>query len=406
LPSCSMTTRSGLEAKLAAMPPERRELARRLLAQRGVDVSFGPTRGPDDGTSLGEVVLYPEPGEWAAHHTAVEVELDSRVEPELLAASVKHVAERHGLAFAEAVDVTGAPFSADGPLLRASMAPTSLVLCGHDLAVDRLSLRLFVREVLARYTGGRSAALPVRFADVRRWRAQTLADGGFDEQLAHWRKALKPVPSRSATGGSKVGHRIDVPLAKADLATVARFAQDHGCSVLAVWTAVWSSTLRADEPFAIGCCLTGRNHESTQDVIGPMANPVLLPFDLRDSPSFLDLVGRARSVIADAVPNSDVPVNVVLANAAPHLTEDDVRSVTIGHMEDEEESFTAGPVRATVRDVYLGYAKEALRLEITPDRARIEFRPSRHSEPSVAELADRVATNLQLAVCRADRTRM
>ncbi|MEV6827024.1 non-ribosomal peptide synthase/polyketide synthase [Amycolatopsis sp. NPDC051102] len=73
-----------------------------------------------------------------------------------------------------------------GPLLRAELSGTTLTLEAHHLVVDGVSWRILLEDLDTLLAGGELPARTTAFGEWARTLAGHAADGGFDDELAHW----------------------------------------------------------------------------------------------------------------------------------------------------------------------------------------------------------------------------
>ncbi|MBW4717936.1 non-ribosomal peptide synthetase family protein [Saccharothrix obliqua] len=232
------------------------------------------------------------------------------------------------------VAAVDAPFDlAAGPLLRVRLvrvAPDDhvLLVVGHHIVCDDLSLTVVAREIGDHYAGGGLPPAPAQFPDYAHWQATRLGDGERQRQLDHWADRLAGAPEvldlaadrprnrrRTVAGGS---HRFTVP---ADLAR--RFTavtRARGCTSFAGLLAVFAVVLgrRAGvTDLVVGAPTTHRPFPELENAVGMFVTTTALRVDLSGDPTVAELFARARDVAVDALDHAEVSFDEVTARVAP-----------------------------------------------------------------------------------------
>ncbi|HEX5657690.1 MAG TPA: amino acid adenylation domain-containing protein [Polyangiales bacterium] len=210
-----------------------------------------------------------------------------------------------------------------GPLARARLFRIddghhvlSLVL--HHMITDGWSMGVLVRELSALYAGEALAALPIRYGDYARWQREWLAAGELDRQLAFWRERLghgvptlrlptdHPRPEARSYRGARQAWHVKPELAS-KLRQVARQLGVTPFVVVYAAFEAWLGQRTGMREFAIGTPIANRQREQLEPLIGFLANTLVLRADLRGTPTFVDLVERARGEVLHAQAHQDVP---------------------------------------------------------------------------------------------------
>ncbi|MEU8264302.1 condensation domain-containing protein [Micromonospora sp. NPDC048999] len=215
-----------------------------------------------------------------------------------------------------------------GPLLRATLlrvAPEEhlLVLTAHHAAVDRVSLEIMVRELVAGYVApGSVEPPPVQYADYAAWQRRRFASGALAAQVDHWLDRLRgarvldlapecPRPARRSYAGAVVEHAV-APGAAARLAALGR---EHRATPLMVAIAVWALALSrlADRPdVVIGTPFGGRDRMELHRLVGCFVNLLPLRIDLAGAGSFGALLDHVRDVMVAAAANAEAPFDAMV----------------------------------------------------------------------------------------------
>ena len=250
---------------------------------------------------------------------------------------VTRISEVQRLARAEARQ----PFDlARGPLLR-----TTLIKCGekdfvllltiHHIICDGWSMGILIREIVTCYEAFRRgqpsplADMKIQYADYTEWQQNWLSGQVLDEQLAFWKSELsnRPGELRWANNGSESAKRtmrgsrgsrafpreLSQPLSQ--LAN-AEQATDFMCLLAAFSVLLFYCTGQDD--ILVGTDVANRNHAETENLIGILANQLVLRIDLAGNPTFRELVRRARKVVLGAYDHQDLPFDLLVQALNPN----------------------------------------------------------------------------------------
>ncbi|MCG5216565.1 condensation domain-containing protein [Streptosporangium sp. KLBMP 9127] len=210
------------------------------------------------------------------------------------------------------------------------------VLCvaAHHIVFDGWSTAVLAEELMALYaaaTTGTPPELPepvVQFADWAGWERTRLAGRRFQQQLAYWKRRLsgapalstlpadRPRPDRQTQNGAYLPFELPAGLA-GELVTLA--GQAGGTLNVAVLAGVAALVHRAtgQEDVLLAVSVAGRTHTDLEALIGCFADTVVLRVDLSGDPTLLEVVGRTRKALGDALGRQDVPYARVVEEVAP-----------------------------------------------------------------------------------------
>ncbi|MFH8409392.1 amino acid adenylation domain-containing protein [Streptomyces sp. NPDC018019] len=213
-----------------------------------------------------------------------------------------------------------------------------LLLVVHHIAVDGRSLEVLARDLsrayAARSRGRRPdwAPLPVAYPDLAR-RQQLLGteqDPGseYGRQLAYWQQALaglpaqldlpcdRPRPAEPRHEGGSVPVRIPPHTHRALL----EIARDCDATVLMAVRAAFAvllSRLGAGDDIPIGSPVDGRTDAALGELVGFLANTLVLRTDLTGDPAFTELVRRVRATERAAEAHQDLPFEHLVSALNP-----------------------------------------------------------------------------------------
>ncbi|GAA2695477.1 condensation domain-containing protein [Nonomuraea recticatena] len=227
------------------------------------------------------------------------------------------------------------PFDlASGPVtrvvvVRRSGAPPVLLWVTHHIAIDGWSLFQAMDELghaYAAYARGAEPGLaPPRasYADFVSWQAAMLAGPAGKRLESAWLDLLgapvsklalpidRPHPSGQTFAGGSHAFRLGAERSAALRRLVARGEGTLNTILLAAYEALLGR-VAGQETFLLGTFATGRSRPEFGDVIGYLANPVVLRVDLTGDPSLGEIAARARAGMLHALDNQDYPFSLLV----------------------------------------------------------------------------------------------
>jgi amino acid adenylation domain-containing protein len=226
-----------------------------------------------------------------------------------------------------------------GPLLRSTLlllAPQEfgVLFTLHHVVSDAWSMNLLVREMTVLYqafVSGRPSPLPeleIQFADFAVWQRQRLHGEPLEAELAYWRGRLagapavldlptdRPRPAVQRFRGGEVPFELPAAIHEA----VKVLGRSQGATLFMVLLGAFQALLgrysRQDD-VAVGTPIAGRNRLETESLIGFFVNTLVLRGDLREEPSFHQLLRQVRTVSLEAHAHQDLPFEKLVEELAP-----------------------------------------------------------------------------------------
>jgi amino acid adenylation domain-containing protein len=282
------------------------------------------------------------------------------------------------------------PFDlAAGPLFRSTLARLgedehALVFVLHHIVTDGWSMGVLVREVSALYAAfgeGREPSLPdlpVQYADFAAWQRAWLSGGVLDAQLAFWRQALDGAPPlleiptdrpRPLVQGARGGH-VAFTLSDETSRALRALSRREGATLFMTLLAGWQlflSRYGGQDDVSVGTPIANRTRMETEGLIGFFVNTLVLRADLSGSPTFRELVRRARGTALAAYQHQDIPFEKLVEELAPDrslshtplfqamfaLQNDQGEALRLGSL--EAEALADGGEAAAKFDLFLGF---------------------------------------------------
>jgi len=224
-------------------------------------------------------------------------------------------------------------------LVRLTANETALVLSVHHASFDGWSSPVFFAELADQYraaTTGEQPRRPVQthtYADFAVEQRRTLAAGGFDLQLEHWRAALRdpagplswPDGAADPTAPWWAGDMAWASI-PADLVIAVQAEARAAGTTLFGWTlAIFKLALHrfsGSSQVAVGTPYAARTDRRWSDTIGFFANTVVMESALATTATFRQLVRSAHAESTLAHRYQDVPYGVVVDTLAPEQVPD------------------------------------------------------------------------------------
>ncbi|WP_461030432.1 condensation domain-containing protein, partial [Streptomyces sparsus] len=290
--------------------------------------------------------------------------------------------------------------------------PRTLVLVAHHSAVDGWSLRPLADDLstayAARYAGRppRWAELPVQYVDYTLWQHALLApdgrdgdedegpdggqagdqdgdreDGLFGRQLSFWKQALAGLPEESVlpfarprpSAAGRSGGGLAVEVDAAHHRALLGLAEEGGASLFMVLQSAVAALLTrcgAGTDIAVGTPVAGRGDDALDDLVGLMANSLVLRTDTSGDPHFRELLARVRDFDLAAFDHQDLPFDLLVEETNPVRVpgRHPLFQVMLALQNNSEAELRLGGNRAALRPTATGTAKFDLFFDVVEHR--------------------------------------
>ncbi len=221
-----------------------------------------------------------------------------------------------------------------GLLLRLAERDHAFAVTLHHIVSDGWSMGVLIREVAALYAAFAESRpsplpeLPVQYADFAVWQTSWLRGEVLEEEIDFWRRRLaglppllelptdRPRPAVQSYRGTVRPVRLPAGLAR----QMEALARSEGATLfmvlLAGFQALLARTSRQTD-LAVGSPIAGRNRIEIEGLIGFFVNTLVLRGNLTGSPTFRELIDRARETALAAYVHQDVPFEKLVEEIAP-----------------------------------------------------------------------------------------
>jgi amino acid adenylation domain-containing protein len=228
-------------------------------------------------------------------------------------------------------------------LVRLSAESHVFVLSVHHIIGDGWSVAIIGRELAELY----AAALenrPATLAPVtRQYRHYASEQFDWTGELRHWTNVLQDVPrvlalptdrARPALASFR-GGRVELHIEPSITAVLRTLSRQSNASLFMTLLSAFGVLLGRQsgmQRLAIATPIAGRHREQDASLVGCLVNTLPLVVDLRDDPSFVELLARVRDVTLDAYDHQDLPFERLVEELHPErdLSRNPIVQVSFG----------------------------------------------------------------------------
>jgi L-ascorbate metabolism protein UlaG (beta-lactamase superfamily) len=210
-------------------------------------------------------------------------------------------------------------------LLRETAQTHILLFTLPRLICDGSSLRLLIRQMASSYEAFQAGTCPsfarshILYTDFVQWQRRRLDGEGGLKQLAYWEGQLDGlVPElqlpadhpRPPTPHLQRRSRQSLALSLELSDKLKEISRQQNCSLFTILLAAFHAFLQRQtdqDHLSIGTLISNRHLPETEELVGPLANILVLRTDVSGNPVFLTLLERVSRVMATAYAHRDVP---------------------------------------------------------------------------------------------------
>ncbi len=237
-------------------------------------------------------------------------------------------------------DEQAQPFDlANDPLVRVTLlqlgeAQYVLLFTMHHIVCDQWSFGVIIQELVALYEAfsmGKISPLPelpIQYADFAIWQQQWLQREVREAQLSYWKQQLsstptilelptdRPRPAVQTNRGATQSLILSKPLTEA----LQKLSQQEKVTLFMTLLAAFQTLLyryTGQDDIVVGTTISGRNRSEVECLIGFFVNTLVMRTDLSGTPSFREILYRAREVALGAYANQDLPFEQLVEKLQP-----------------------------------------------------------------------------------------
>jgi Condensation domain/Phosphopantetheine attachment site/AMP-binding enzyme C-terminal domain len=193
-----------------------------------------------------------------------------------------------------------------------------VLFCMHHIVTDGWSLGLFLNEVNALYHNRPLPPLSIQYADFAVWHRNFISSQIYEKQKQYWMQKLggelptldlpldRPRPKIMSHAGGVTLIRVNTPLAS----SIRALALAHQCTTYVVLLAAFQTLLHRYtglEDIIVGTTFANRNNKQLEELIGFFVNTVAMRTDFSGTPTFAEVLRRARTTALEAYEHQDMP---------------------------------------------------------------------------------------------------
>ena len=204
----------------------------------------------------------------------------------------------------------------------------------HHIVIDEWSLDLFFHELQQLYTAKLAGAradlpeLPVQYTDFSIWQADWLQSGVLEKQLGYWKAKLAGAPRvielkqdfpRPAVLGYR-GANLERLFSERLLDGLRELSKAERATLFTTLLAAFQVLLfhyTGQADMLIGTPIANRRHIELKNLIGFFLNTLVLRSELRDVPTFRQLLKRVKTTVLEAFDNQDLPFEKLVEELNP-----------------------------------------------------------------------------------------
>lgn len=264
---------------------------------------------------------------------------------------------------------------------------TLLLIDTHHIAVDGVSLNIFIKELCKLYNGETLEDLRIDYKDFAVWENDFVDSDNIKELENYWIGKFKDstlpsinlpydyVKCNSANGS---GSRVSCKMDKSLFESYENFAKDLNVSNYTLFLSVLLILLYKytnQEEIIVGSTTVGRENSDIYNIIGTFVNNIVIDAKMKSNQSFKDFVKYMHSQVIDDLTHQAYPYDLLLKKLS-NLTgnyRNSLFDVSFTYQNANKESYTIDNTDIQVLDIYSNTAKFNLLLEIRPKDFAFSF---------------------------------
>jgi amino acid adenylation domain-containing protein len=228
----------------------------------------------------------------------------------------------------------------DGPLIRGCLVRLALddhvlLLTAHQVVSDQWSMDVLIRELGLLYTAVLEGTtrdplppLPVQYADFAAWQRAWLSGAILESQLHYWETRLAGSPPllelptdhpRPLMQGER-GASVAIFLSAGMTRSLQELSKREGVTLFMTLLAAWQlllSRYSGQQDVAVGTVTTGRTHLETEEMVGYLANTLVIRTELYGKQTFSQLLHRVCEGMLGAFHHQEIPFERLVEALAP-----------------------------------------------------------------------------------------
>lgn len=212
-----------------------------------------------------------------------------------------------------------------------------LIVVMHHIVSDGWSLGVFAKDFMKfylHYMNGEaySDELQIQYADFAQWQIEKFNNNGYEKQSEYWKNVLSgelpvlqlPVKKTNQAILTYEGARHTFHLEKELIGKLKHIAKETGCTLYMVLLAAYNVLLYRytnQEDIIVGTPVANRQNKNIENLIGFFVNTLAIRTDLKNQPTFKELLARIKKATVGAFSNQDLPFEILVEQIQPKRVE-------------------------------------------------------------------------------------
>ena len=257
---------------------------------------------------------------------------------------------------------------------------TLLLIDTHHIAVDGVSLNIFINELCRLYNDENLEDLRIDYKDFAVWENDFLNSDKIKELENYWISKFKdstlpsinlPYDYVKSNTSNGTGNRVNYKMDKALFEGYEKFAKNLNVSNYTLFLSVLLVLLYKytnQEELIVGSTTVGRENSDVYNLIGTFVNNIVIDAKMRNNQAFKDFVKYIHSQVVDDLAHQAYPYDLLVKKLS-NLNgsyKNSLFDVSFTYQNANKESYTIDNTNIQVLDIYSNTAKFNLLLEIRP----------------------------------------
>lgn len=195
----------------------------------------------------------------------------------------------------------------------------------HHIICDWHSMKIFLKDFIAMYTGKSLHPLKLSYKDYSQWENSEMQQEAIYKQKEYWLKRFRGEPPmlnlptdfpRTASidfDGERIGFNIDTQLTE----EIRKILSETGTTLFMFLLTIYTTllfTYTGQEDIVVGVPTAGRNHKDLKDIFGMFVN--MLPMRNYPQPekTFRQFLNEVKEISLQGFENQDYPFENLISN--------------------------------------------------------------------------------------------
>lgn len=313
----------------------------------------------------------------------------------------------------------------NGPVLRTILVRCSddlhvMIVVIHHIVCDGWSVGILLSDFAQFYrsfvAGARTPLEPltVQYGDYAHWQREQASSEQRDEKFRYWEEKLADLPTiwlpwdrpAFARAGEPEAGSVGQQVSASLTAALQRSSQKYDATLATTLMAAFQTVLHrysGQTDLPIGMATSNRTMPQIENMVGFFVNMLVVRADLHGTPSFADIVCRARDTMVEALAHADVPFESLVERLRPERRSNRNPLFQVSFVfqnlptrrfqlpDLEAENLTKDPSARFDLEIFIAGQDEGLRIDWVYDAALFDKNTIEHLAESYLYLLEQVA---------------